>query len=266
MANKLYEETHIQAIADAIREKDGSTDTMLVSEMAEKISAISGGGGDAGGLDALIDGSITEVTSDVNEVSDYAFAYKNNLKNANFPNATTLGLSSFTHSSNLTSVNAEKVALLKPGVFYNCTNLKNVDFPNVTNVGTNAFYGCSSLINMRFPKATVIGSDCFRHCTNLERLCFLNLTKIDSNAFADCERLISLRLQSSECCTLANANAFYRTCIKSGTGYIYVPSSLIEDYKVATNWTTFADRFRALEDYTVDGTITGELDETKIAA
>lgn len=54
------------------------------------------------------------------------------------------------------------------------------------------------------------------------------------------------------------------TPIANGTGYIYVPSALIEQYKVAENWSTYASQFRALEDYTVDGTITGELDETKI--
>ena len=31
--------------------------------------------------------------------------------------------------------------------------------------------------------------------------------------------------------------------------YIYVPRALVEDYKVATNWSTFADRIRAIEDY-----------------
>lgn len=49
MAQKLYEETNIQAIADAIREKNGTTDTYLVSEMAAAVSAIQAGGG--GNLD-----------------------------------------------------------------------------------------------------------------------------------------------------------------------------------------------------------------------
>lgn len=44
MANKLYEETDIQAIADAIRAK-GHSGTMLVSEMADAIAAIPTGGG-----------------------------------------------------------------------------------------------------------------------------------------------------------------------------------------------------------------------------
>lgn len=37
---KLYEETDIQAVADAIREKNGSTDTYKVSEMAQAIRNI----------------------------------------------------------------------------------------------------------------------------------------------------------------------------------------------------------------------------------
>ena len=45
MAQKLYEESNIIAIADAIREKNGTTDTYKTSEMADAISAITTGGG-----------------------------------------------------------------------------------------------------------------------------------------------------------------------------------------------------------------------------
>lgn len=45
MANKLYEEADIQAAADAIREKNGKTDTYKVSEFAGAIRAIATGGG-----------------------------------------------------------------------------------------------------------------------------------------------------------------------------------------------------------------------------
>jgi hypothetical protein len=37
--------------------------------------------------------------------------------------------------------------------------------------------------------------------------------------------------------------------VANGTGYIYVPAALIEDYKAATNWSLYADQFRAIEDY-----------------
>lgn len=45
MAKKLYEESSIQAIADAIREKNGQTTTYKPSEMAAAITAITTGGG-----------------------------------------------------------------------------------------------------------------------------------------------------------------------------------------------------------------------------
>lgn len=43
MANKLYEETAIQDIASAIREKNGSTDTYKVAQMGNAIRGISSG-------------------------------------------------------------------------------------------------------------------------------------------------------------------------------------------------------------------------------
>ena len=45
MANKLYNDTSIKAIADAIRAKNGKTDTYTVGEMAGAINDIPAGGG-----------------------------------------------------------------------------------------------------------------------------------------------------------------------------------------------------------------------------
>lgn len=50
MANKLYEETHIQNIANAIREKTGKTDAIMVSQMASEIGGITTGGESGGSL------------------------------------------------------------------------------------------------------------------------------------------------------------------------------------------------------------------------
>lgn len=44
-------------------------------------------------------------------------------------------------------------------------------------------------------------------------------------------------------------------------GYVYVPRDMIETLQSATNWSAL--QFRALEDYTVDGTTTGEFDDEK---
>lgn len=113
----------------------------------------------------------------------------------------------------------------------------------VTEVGAYAFYGCAGIANVDLPA----------------------VTQINGCAFQGCSTLIAVVLRNeSHVCNLSDTNAFTNTPIASGIGYFYVPATLIEDYKAATNWSTYADQFRALEDYTVDGTITGELDETKI--
>ena len=45
--------------------------------------------------------------------------------------------------------------------------------------------------------------------------------------------------------------------------YIYIPRNQISLLEQSTYWSPYASQFRALEDYTVDGTITGEFDDAK---
>ena len=49
--------------------------------------------------------------------------------------------------------------------------------------------------------------------------------------------------------TLRNISALSSTPIKYGAGYIYVPATLVDTYKAATNWSTYANKIRAIEDY-----------------
>lgn len=109
-----------------------------------------------------------------------------------------------------------------------------------------------------------VGKYAFSSCTVLALVDLPNATKVDSNAFEGCTVLQTLILRGNAVATLGGTNAFNRTPIASGEGYIYVPAALVNSYKAATNWSTYAAQFRALEDYTVDGTITGEIDESKI--
>jgi hypothetical protein len=91
------------------------------------------------------------------------------------------------------------------------------------------------------------------------------VTSIGKQAFRDCPVLKTFIIrQSDSVCTLTYTYTFKNTLIESGNGYIYVPDSLLDQYRQATNWAAYADQIRALEDYTVDGTTTGELDESKI--
>lgn len=77
MAKKLYEESNIQAIADAIRGKNGETTKYKVSDMPTAISAIETGGGAGGGGGNMESGELviaansTEITIPVTSLKNH---------------------------------------------------------------------------------------------------------------------------------------------------------------------------------------------------
>lgn len=142
----------------------------------------------------------------------------------------------------ITEISNSEITSVGDYVFYCCFDLTGIDFPNATSIGTSAFYACRNLTIVDFPK----------------------VTNIKATALNYAEKLHTLILRSTTMVTLGSATALRSTAIHAGTGYIYVPRSLVDSYKTATNWTSYTNQFRALEDYTVDGTITGALDTSKI--
>jgi hypothetical protein len=113
-------------------------------------------------------------------------------------------------------------------------------------------------------RITHVGNRALMGCTELETVVLPNVLSIANTAMYGCSKLVALALSHSSVVTLGNTDALKGTPIANGTGYIYVPSVLVPEYEVATNWNAYATQFRALEDYTVDGTVTGELDKGKI--
>jgi hypothetical protein len=134
----------------------------------------------------------------------------------------------------------------------------------ITLVGDHAFWDCKSLNNVIAPNVADIDASAFEGCSALTTADFATVTNIKRYAFQYCTALTALVIRGGTLCALAATTAFTDTPIASGTGYIYIPAALKDSYAAATNWSTYSAQFRALEDYTVDGTVTGELDETKI--
>ena len=98
--------------------------------------------------------------------------------------------------------------------------------------------------------ATRVGKCAFRRCLLLAVVDMPNITYIDENAFNECSALKTLILRRTDSIvTLANANALANTPIAEGTGYIYVPSALVDAYKTDTAWSVYASQIRAIEDY-----------------
>lgn len=208
-------------------------------------------------------------------IGSYAFNHCSNLTTANFPLVTSVSQFAFNGCSKLEFVDFPLATAIGNSAFTNCSALTSVDFPLVTSIGSDAFQGCSNLTSVGFPLVTSTESAVFTNCSNLTSVDFPSITSIKYNAFKNCYSLTALILRSEKTATLDNTNAFTNCYHFHGTtnstynpmgrqdGYIYVPRALVNSYKSTTNWSTLATRFRALEDYTVDGTITGEFDSNK---
>ena len=88
--------------------------------------------------------------------------------------------------------------------------------------------------------------------------------------FKYCLILDTVILRRTTVCANTSSSCFQSTPFASGGtgGICLVPSALIERYQNATNWSTLYAAgtclFWALEDYTVDGTIEGEIDWDKL--
>ena len=150
---------------------------------------------------------------------------------------------------------------------------------NATSVKKYTLYGSNKLDSVNLPNAMIIGTYALGGCPKLRYVDLHKAKSIEANAFNACYQLTALILRSSTMVTLENTNAFTNCYHILGTtnstynpngdkdGYFYVPRSLVDNtYKAATNWSTYSTQFRALEDYTVDGTTTGELDWEKVNA
>lgn len=250
MAMKLYSDTDVQAIADAIRAKNGSSDTYTIGEMAQAILDIPSGGGQE---------------------------YINLMASQDFPSGeivitekTTLSASAFRFRSKITKVSSDSLTSLNWSqyAFDGCTALTEIDFPNVT-TGTGGgyqladtggsktcktiklpkltsaanyfFYNRQGLTNVDVSSLTALPANCFQQCYALETLDLPSVKSMANNSLYNCRKLATLILRSTTMVTLANATLLNNTPFTgygSLTGTLYVPQSLVSTYESGKNWST----------------------------
>lgn len=159
-------------------------------------------------------------------LSGFSYCYK--LENFYAPSTTSTYTYCFYACSKLSSVDIKSCNTLSTYVFYNCSSLSEIDLPHLYRpIGSQAFYGCRALHTVK------IGSSVTSTSTS---------HIIYQSAFLYCFNLLSLYLYGSQMWTLSNANVFNSTPISTYTtstggvnGSIFVPASLVDTYKSATN-------------------------------
>ena len=240
MARYFVQDTSLTAIADAIRSKTGGTAALTLDGMAEAVAGIETGGGGDDLAKQIVERTVTEINdASIEKVGEYAFQSCSNLTSANLPACTSLG----------------------SGAFHSCSKLTSVDLPACTSVGGSAFSGCSKLTSVDLPACTSLGSGAFQNCSKLTSVDLPACTSVGVSAFQSCYNLTSVVIRTDSICSLANTSAFNKCYHILGTvnathnpeglkdGYIYVPDALVEDYKAATNWSTYASQIKPLSEH-----------------
>ena len=131
--------------------------------------------------------------------------------------------------------------------FYGCYSLSSITIPDgVTSIGSYAFNYCNSLSSVIIPDGvTSIGTYTFSNCYSLSSVIIPDgVTSIGSYAFNYCNSMKYYDFSShTSVPTLSNTNAF--TGIAEDCE-IRVPAALYDEWKAATNWSTYASNIVAV--------------------
>lgn len=196
MANKLYDEAHIQDIADAIREKNGSSTTYKVSQMGAAVRAIEGsGGGQSGdGTDlalSVLRGTISDLSpfSGLTPIRAGAFMTCSKITTAYFPDCININANAFTSCSSLTTASFPVCKAVGSSAFAGCTSLTSVSFPACRSIYNGAFMSCRKLISVDFSVCKSVNTMAFMTCDSLTTANFPECTTVYTSAFALCRSL-----------------------------------------------------------------------------
>lgn len=204
-----------------------------------------------------------------------------NLEEISLPSTvTTLQASLFSGCSKLERITATGLTNIGPSVFANCVGLTSLSFPNVTTVGKSAFSGCTNLASISLPAATDVQQSAFANCSALGIVQLPNCTTLGTylgnglgptgfdftkkitiplRAFAGSGNMQHLILRSDELCPMSDVKALVNTPISLECGFIYVPADLVDTYKAATNWSTYASQIVSISEY--PKTSTGSIED-----
>ena len=187
--------------------------------------------------------SIT-IPDGVTSIGDYAFRGCSSIESITIPDGvTSIGDYAFRDCSSIESITIpDGVTSIGNYEFAKCYSLSSITIPDgVTSIGDSAFERCSSLASITMPDGvTSIGEFAFGSCSSLASITIPDgVTSIGYYAFDSC---YCAAFYDFTACTTVPAlasttvfNGIYDDC------KIRVPAALVDEWKAATNWSTYAD-------------------------
>lgn len=154
----------------------------------------------------------------------------------------------FSGCSLLTSADLVDVETLAEGTFSGCSSLVDVDFSSVETLKKYAFINCTALVCAVLPNTlTRMYEHIFDGCSSLETVDIgTGLRTMDACCFQYDNNLATLIIRASSVPELKNT---LNSSSKAKIPLIYVPDSLVEDYKLSPVWSNYSSYFRPLSDY-----------------
>jgi hypothetical protein len=197
------------------------------------------------GIDSCALNSIKRIEfgSGVSDLGDYALGECRSLKRVRIPNGVTnIGQRAFYGCSALEAISVpNSVATIGKSAFYECSSLEEINLPDgITDIGSYMFYMCYALKSINIPNGvTTIGTYAFQNCRAVSKVSISkNVTSIAASAFANVYSCAWYDFtQHTAVPTLANTSAFQGI---PADCEIRVPAALVDEWKAATNWSTYA--------------------------
>lgn len=206
----------------------------------------------------------------------YATTLFSYLENIELPKETKVITNYLFRATNITSVELPStLEEIGYSSFMECKYLALTELPSsVTSIGKNCFQGCGNLALTELPSTLVTLEDyAFINCSNLA-LTELpsSITVLQTGVFNNCKKIKQLNIlgkiekfytgcfSSSGLTTLKmpnieavpqlvdGENVFKNSPLANGEGTIYVPDSLVEDFKSETNWSAYADQIKPISE------------------
>lgn len=188
----------LNGIANAIKNKKGTTEPINAQNFASEIESIETG--DDSALIGLIERTAThmDIPQYIEKIGAYAFRYFTSLVDINIPESvTSIGEYSFANCTALQSVTIpDSVISFGRSVFEGCSSLKSVTVPDHLQLFYGQYYNCGNLTDVKITTATTqIYNNTFVNCSSIKTLHFHNKLTIISAAFTGCSALEFVTLE-----------------------------------------------------------------------
>lgn len=204
-------------------------------------------------LERVNTNNFTVENDDITKLGDYAFYGNERITSVLLPNVTYVGTSCFANCYMLSESTFGNLSIIPTRAFQNCRKLEHFESSSVKRIESYAFYDAASidsykmiLKSVKCDSATSIGRCAFGGLTKIETIDILGGGDIERMADTNkaLESLVNFIMRDEETVTTVDAYTAF-----AATTNIYVPDALVESYKAATNWSTYAEQIHPLSEY-----------------